>query len=44
MKKGKHMYVRTGQLLYPLLNFVVRGDKNISEDTQKIPQYEAQPS
>ena len=36
MTKGEHMnertyirtYIRTGQTLYPLHNFVVRGDKN----------------
>ena len=27
MTKGEHTYVRTGQTLYPLHNFVVRGDK-----------------
>ena len=26
--KGEHTYVRTGQTLYPLHNFVVRGDNN----------------
>ena len=39
MSKGEHMneqtyertYIRTGQTLYPLHNFVVRGDKNKSK-------------
>ena len=29
--KGDHTYVRTGQTLYPLHNFVVRGDKKESK-------------
>ena len=43
MTKGEHMnerthvrtYIRTGQTLYPLHNFVVRGDNNDINDALK---------